>query len=584
MLAASAARPNDSPRAGVRGRRTRRTADDELGDERRRLVQPPLLAADGDRSRATSRSSKASGARTCAARVSARSTRAKRSRSSIDGVIYVVDGRERRVRGQRRRRGEILWEYRANLDPANNAVCCGWTSRGVGLGDGKVFVGQLDGKLVALDQRTRQASSWSVQAERWQEGYSITSAPLYFDGLVYTGFAGGERGIRGRVKAFEREGRQARLDVLHDPGPGEVGHDTWPQDNEIWMDGGAPVWNTPAVDPELGLIYFATGNPGPRLQRLDPHAATTCSRRRSSPSTRRPASTAGTSRRCITTSGTTTRPRRSTLFDIELERRHAQRHRRTRARPAGSTSSIAPTAQPLVGIDERPVLAGAAARHGADAAVPARRRVRSAVDRHRARGHDARQRRQDLHAVLDDAGADEARPARRRELAAELVRRAERLPVRVRGRSHLVVSRRRRSPRSARRRRGLHRGRHRRLPPARRSACSRPSTCARTSSSGSSTGPSPCYSGSLATAGGLVFVGRSDGRLTALDSSDGKKLWEFQTGAGMNSPATSFEHNGKQYVRRLLRRQSVRGLGARRQPLAVRLGRHARAGAAGGRR
>jgi mono/diheme cytochrome c family protein len=58
----------------------------------------------------------------------------------------------------------------------------------------------------------------------------------------------------------------------------------------------------------------------------------------------------------------------------------------------------------------------------------------------------------------------------------------------------------------------------------------------------------PCYSGSLATAGGLVFVGRSDGRLTALDSGSGMKLWEFQTGAGMNSPVSTFQWNGKQYV------------------------------------
>jgi alcohol dehydrogenase (cytochrome c) len=57
-----------------------------------------------------------------------------------------------------------------------------------------------------------------------------------------------------------------------------------------------------------------------------------------------------------------------------------------------------------------------------------------------------------------------------------------------------------------------------------------------------------CYSGSLATAGGLVFVGRNDGRLTALDSDTGLKLWEFQTGAGMNAPVTTFEHAGKQYV------------------------------------
>jgi alcohol dehydrogenase (cytochrome c) len=52
----------------------------------------------------------------------------------------------------------------------------------------------------------------------------------------------------------------------------------------------------------------------------------------------------------------------------------------------------------------------------------------------------------------------------------------------------------------------------------------------------------------VTTAGGLVFVGRNDGRLTALDSSNGAQLWEFQTGAGLNAPASVFEHDGNQYV------------------------------------
>jgi glucose dehydrogenase len=60
--------------------------------------------------------------------------------------------------------------------------------------------------------------------------------------------------------------------------------------------------------------------------------------------------------------------------------------------------------------------------------------------------------------------------------------------------------------------------------------------------------PSRCYSGLVATAGGLLFAGRNDGRLTALDARDGSKLWEFMTDAGVNAPATVFEHNGKQYV------------------------------------
>jgi alcohol dehydrogenase (cytochrome c) len=57
-----------------------------------------------------------------------------------------------------------------------------------------------------------------------------------------------------------------------------------------------------------------------------------------------------------------------------------------------------------------------------------------------------------------------------------------------------------------------------------------------------------CYSGSVVTAGGLVFVGRNDGRFTALDKSNGKKLWEFQTDGGVNAPASVFEYQGRQYV------------------------------------
>jgi outer membrane protein assembly factor BamB len=57
-----------------------------------------------------------------------------------------------------------------------------------------------------------------------------------------------------------------------------------------------------------------------------------------------------------------------------------------------------------------------------------------------------------------------------------------------------------------------------------------------------------CYSGSVTTAGGLVFVGRNDGRLTALNSSNGQRLWEFQTGAGVNAPASVFEYQGDEYV------------------------------------
>ncbi len=160
--------------------------------------------------------------------------------------------------------GEFLWTYQANLDPARVNVCCGWVSRGIGMGDGQIFVGQLDAKLVALDQATGEVN-WEIQAEDPFGGFAITSAPLYYNGMVITGFAGGERAIRGRIKAYDAKDGSLLWTFYAIPGPGEFGHDTWPQDNDAWRYGGAPIWQTPALDPELGMLYFSTGNAGPDL-------------------------------------------------------------------------------------------------------------------------------------------------------------------------------------------------------------------------------------------------------------------------------------------------------------------------------
>ena len=82
---------------------------------------------------------------------------------------------------------------------------------------------------------------------------------------MITGFAGGDRASRGRVKAFDARTGRLVWTFYTIPGPGELGHDTWPSYNDTWKHGGAAVWQTPAVDPELGLVYFSTGNPGPDL-------------------------------------------------------------------------------------------------------------------------------------------------------------------------------------------------------------------------------------------------------------------------------------------------------------------------------
>jgi quinohemoprotein ethanol dehydrogenase len=180
-----------------------------------------------------------------------------------DGVIYLPTGAND-VFALDADTGQILWRHEAHLDPGITVICCGWLSRGVAIGEGKVFSGQLDGKLVALDAATGKVA-WSIQAETNQDGHSITSAPLYYDGLVITGFAGGDRAARGRVKAYDAKDGKLVWTFYTIPGPGEVGHDTWPSNNDTWKYGGAAVWQTPAIDPELGLVYFSTGNPGPDL-------------------------------------------------------------------------------------------------------------------------------------------------------------------------------------------------------------------------------------------------------------------------------------------------------------------------------
>ncbi|HSU87569.1 MAG TPA: PQQ-binding-like beta-propeller repeat protein, partial [Terriglobia bacterium] len=118
-----------------------------------------------------------------------------------DGVVFIVTGADD-VFAISVKTGETLWKYQPNLDGKISTVCCGWTSRGLAVGEGKIYVGQLDGRLVALDEKSGKVA-WSIQAERWQEGYTITAAPLFYDGRVIVGFAGGENGTRGRVKAYD---------------------------------------------------------------------------------------------------------------------------------------------------------------------------------------------------------------------------------------------------------------------------------------------------------------------------------------------------------------------------------------------
>lgn len=181
----------------------------------------------------------------------------------VDGVMYIATG-ENDIFALDAKTGEKIWAYHPEIDQSMDTVCCGWTTRGLAVGDGKVYAGLLDARLIALDQKTGELD-WETKVAEWQEGYTVTSAPLYYNGKVYTGVAGGEYGIRGRVMAYDSEYGKEVWRFYTIPSPGDIDGDTWPENSSAWKTGGAPVWNTPAVDPELGYIYFATGNAAPDL-------------------------------------------------------------------------------------------------------------------------------------------------------------------------------------------------------------------------------------------------------------------------------------------------------------------------------
>jgi quinohemoprotein ethanol dehydrogenase len=178
-----------------------------------------------------------------------------------DGIMYVITGNDD-VFALNAKTGEIVWEYWSGIDQTISTICCGWVNRGLAMGEGMLFFGQLDATMVALDMKTGKVR-WKKPIEKWENGYTITSAPLYHDGMVYSGIAGGEFGVRGRLTALDAKSGEILWRWYTLPGPGEIGADTWPAGTDHAMRGGATIWNTPALDPDLGLIYFATGNCGP---------------------------------------------------------------------------------------------------------------------------------------------------------------------------------------------------------------------------------------------------------------------------------------------------------------------------------
>jgi glucose dehydrogenase/cytochrome c5 len=458
------------------------------------------------------------------------------------GVLYVVTGADD-VFALDVKSGAILWSYQAQLDPQRVKVCCGWVARGVGLGEGKVFVGQLDAKLVALDQRTGKVI-WAIQGEDPLQGYAIASAPLYYNGMVITGYAGGDMGIRGRVKAYDARNGKLLWTFYTVPAGNEVGADTWPRDNDYYKFGGAPVWQTPAIDPELGLLYFSTGNAGPNYggaQRAGDNLFTS-------------------SIVAIEVKSGKYRwhfqqvhhdiwdydsPNPVVLFDAPY---HGQMRKGiAEISKTGWVYILDRTdGKPLIGIEERPVLQEPRQKTAATQPYPIGDPLFPQSVDIAPEGFELVNGGRIFTPFWDKPVV--YRPQMAVNWPPSSYDPATNLFY-VCGIDNLATSSHDAKPFA---------------PPKFDGMWMQNGAFAFTGVPGrgvfgaydlktnrlvwSQTWTQSCMSGSIVTAGGLLFVGRSDGRLTALDKANGHRLWEFLTDAGVNATASTFEDAGKQYV------------------------------------
>ncbi|MFO7704530.1 MAG: PQQ-dependent dehydrogenase, methanol/ethanol family [Halopseudomonas sp.] len=188
-----------------------------------------------------------------------------------DGVLYTSLSWSR-VLAVDAGTGKVLWSFDPQVNKAKGRhACCDAVNRGVALWQGKVYVGTLDGRLIALDAKTGKPV-WSEQTTDNSQPYTITAAPRIVKGLVMIGNGGAEFGVRGYFSAYDAETGEMKwrfYTVPADPSQ-PVEHPelaeaakTWSEQTDWSLGGGGTAWDSMAYDPELDLLYVGTGNGSP---------------------------------------------------------------------------------------------------------------------------------------------------------------------------------------------------------------------------------------------------------------------------------------------------------------------------------
>jgi alcohol dehydrogenase (cytochrome c) len=193
--------------------------------------------------------------------VPGRSTRGLQSMPlAADGVLYYT-GSYSRVFALDGATGRVIWSYTPELDEALIArQTHSPYNRGVALGQDKVFVGTVDGRLIALDMKSGKPV-WDTKLENSEKlTVGFTGAPIYANGTVVIGSQGGEWPGRGPIFAVDAQTGKVKW-TFETVGGTDEAKKTW--GNDTWRTGGGGGWMPGTYDPSTNTVYWGTANPAP---------------------------------------------------------------------------------------------------------------------------------------------------------------------------------------------------------------------------------------------------------------------------------------------------------------------------------
>ncbi len=441
----------------------------------------------------------------------------------VNGVMFVTTSFSH-VYALDAKTGAEIWHYKPKLGPVTT-YCCGPNNRGVAVYDDKVYVATLDAKMTALDAKTG-AVVWSQQIADPEAGYSETMAPTAVKGKILIGTNGGEYGIRGFVKAYDaKDGKLIwTFDTVPENSSGvwatkdATGRDmhrdidaekaAYAKNGDPYKTLGGGVWQNPSVDLKANRIYFVVGNPSPDLDGAI-----------------RPGDNLYT----------------DSLVSLDLDTGKYACHFQYIAHDVWDLDSVSPTV--LVDAKDKNGKVIPAVLH---AGKTGHVYVHDRKDCSLIRFSDAMVPQENMWTLPTKEGA-RMLPGANGGVEWSPIATDPRL-----GYSYAI---------------NLHQ-------PMTYQVESSPYPGGKLWLGGAFKGvpgeaqggnvtavdyntgkiawqvktPEPMIGGSLATAGGLLFTGEANGRFEALDSSNGKMLWDFQAGAGVNAPPSAYSVGGQEYV------------------------------------